>query len=239
MLAKIQKLVQLVQKKQYLRGLTKGVAAGIEHTYLTHLVDKLHTIIDVGANKGQFSLFARVSFPGSIIFAFEPLKEPRAKYSQVFHLDDLTTLYPFAIGPNNQTTDINVSRHNDSSSILPISDLQTKIFPRTEKVGIEEIEVRTLCEVLALADIKRPSLLKLDVQGFELEALKGCESLIENIDYLYLEVSFVELYTGQALAGELVSYLHNLSYRLVSVGNVKNSNSGAAIQADFLFSKAC
>ncbi len=75
------------------------------------------------------------------------------------------------------------------------------------------------------------------MQGFELEALRGCESLFGCFRYVYCECSFVELYDGQALAHEVIDYLSQHGFKLAGVYNMTYDKQGIAIQADFLFNR--
>lgn len=79
--------------------------------------------------------------------------------------------------------------------------------------------------------------MKLDVQGFELEALRGCENMLDRFRYVYCECSFVELYEGQALAHEIIDYLSQHKFKLTGVYNMTYDKRGIAVQADFLFSR--
>ena len=94
-----------------------------------------------------------------------------------------------------------------------------------------------LADFVSAGDIKAPAMLKLDVQGFELEALRGCEDLLECFSYVYAECSFVELYTGQALADEVILWLRERNFHLRGVYNVFYDKKGQAIQGDFLFKR--
>ena len=89
--------------------------------------------------------------------------------------------------------------------------------------------------VLDPKDIKRPALIKLDVQGFERQALEGCRSLLLMFSNVYVECSFVELYAGQSLAHEVISFLDEFGFVLVGVYNLSYDKKGVAIQGDFLF----
>ena len=100
---------------------------------------------------------------------------------------------------------------------------------------IETIRQAPLHELLAAEQLQRPSLLKLDVQGFELQALQGCQAYLPLIDWVYAECSFVELYEGQALADEVIAWLREQGFVLVGVYNMSYDREGRAIQADFLF----
>ena len=62
------------------------------------------------------------------------------------------------------------------------------------------VKVKPLDHILTPDELKKTTLLKIDVQGFEIEVLKGCNALINKISYIYVECSFLELYQGQALA---------------------------------------
>ena len=130
---------------------------------------------------------------------------------------------------------IHVSRQDDSSSLLPITSLQNKLFPGTGEKEVRTIKVRPLDAVLDRKDIEKPAFLKLDVQGFERQALEGCKSLLPLFSYVYVECSFVELYSGQSLAHEIISYLDNCGFALSGIYNLSYDKSGKAIQGDFLF----
>ncbi|MGA7966535.1 MAG: FkbM family methyltransferase, partial [Gammaproteobacteria bacterium] len=84
-------------------------------------------------------------------------------------------------------------------------------------------------------EIASPALLKLDVQGFELPTLQGCEDLLSRFAWVYVECSFIELYEGQALADEVITWLRERGFALSGVYNMSYGRSGRAIQADFLF----
>ena len=177
---KLGKFCRLLPRCVWRRGLLHGVAAAVEHTVALKGL-ALNTVIDVGANKGQFSLFIRGLFPDAKIFAFEPIPMAANKACRLFR-DDPMFLLPtgsapggagLALGESSERAVLHLSRRADSSSLLPITDLQSQLFPRTEEVGTIEIEVVCLAEIIDSASIKSPSLLKIDVQGSELSVLKG------------------------------------------------------------------
>jgi hypothetical protein len=128
-----------------------------------------------------------------------------------------------------------VSKDDDSSSLLPVSDEQVRFAAGAETVGTESVAVYRLDEVLSAADIVRPALLKLDVQGYELLALQGCGRLLGLVDFIYAEVSFTTLYHRQALADEVVLFLLNNGFSLAAVNNPVFDSAGRCLQADFLF----
>lgn len=235
---KVRKLARICAVPAWRRSLiSHRVATGVEHEIvLRHLAD-VRLIVDVGANRGQFALCARHCFPQSRIVSFEPLAGPAGVCRSLFANDNNFVLHEVAIGPVLGEAIIHLSARDDSSSLLPISEAQDRFFPGTAETGTAMIHVSPLDACLAEAEIAAPALLKLDVQGFELEALKGCESLLDRFTWVYAECSFVELYTGQALADAVIAWLHERGLVLTGVYNMSFDSAGKPIQADFLFAR--
>jgi FkbM family methyltransferase len=231
------KLARIVGSNSYRRSLlTHRVLAGVEHE---SVLRKLHctTVLDIGANRGQFALVARRSFPEACIVSVEPLPAPAARFRAVFAADQRVTLHQAAIGPERGEATMHVSRRDDSSSLLPITDRQNALFPGTAEVGTARVKVALLRDFFSEDQIEPPALLKLDVQGFELQALRGCESLLNRFAYVYVECSYIELYAGQALANEVITWLRERGFRLSGTYNPTTDREGRIVQADFLFSR--
>jgi len=219
-----------------LRALVRyRVLAGAEHRHI--LGQDQATVVDIGANRGQFSLAVRQWATEARVFAFEPLAGPATRFRGVFRGDSRVTLHQAAIGPETGERAIHVSAADDSSSLLPISGLQERLFPGTGEVRTERIKVGRLTDFVSNEDMVAPALLKLDVQGFELEALKGCEDLLWRFSHVYAECSFVELYSGQALAHEIIAWLGGRGFNLSGIYNMGYDAKGKAIQGDFFFTR--
>jgi FkbM family methyltransferase len=208
------------------------VLAGIEHEPV--IPSCLVTAVDIGANRGQFSLALQAFAPDCRVFAFEPLQGPASIFKRVFAGRPKVALFNAAIGPLAEQRMIHISRRDDSSSLLAISQRQVETFPGTEEIGKCEVGVAPLDAFVATQDLQRPCFLKIDVQGFELEVLKGCEALLGSFDYVYCECSFVELYADQALAPEIIDWLKARGFGLRGVYNCTYRGS-SCVQADFLF----
>jgi FkbM family methyltransferase len=210
-----------------------GVAAAPEHRHV--LGPELATVVDIGANRGQFCLAVRRWAPGARVFSFEPISGPATRFRKVFQEDLQVVLHQAAIGPRTGDATIHVSAADDSSSLLPISKVQESLFPGTGEIRTETIRVGRLSDFISAKDIVAPTMLKLDVQGFELEALCGCEDLLDRFTFVYAECSFVELYSGQALADEVIAWLRERGFKLSGAYNMQYDRNGRAIQSDFLF----
>jgi FkbM family methyltransferase len=235
-LAQAGKAVRLLARPTWRRGLRYGVAATIEHRPLERLV-RPRTVVDIGANKGQFTLFALVAFPGCRIHAFEPLPDPAARFRRVLGDVEEVTLHERAVGPEEGEAVMHVSTREDSSSLLPISERMEVLFPGTAECGTRQIRVAPLASELGPDDIVRPALLKLDVQGYELEALKGCESLFPCFDWVYAECSEVELYKGQAMRADIEAFLRQHGFIPEASLNRTEREGVGLVQCDVLFSR--
>jgi len=217
------------------RALRFGVAASIEHEAAFRNYT-FRTIVDVGANVGQFALFALKRFPKATIYSFEPLEDCWNKFDSVIGPDTRVRLYRYGIGQEDSTSLINVTNENDSSSILTPSGAQEESFG-TVVVERKNIELRRLASLLTSNDLVAPALLKIDVQGFELDVLKGSKELLNCFDCIYVEASYVELYRYQALAGDVVGFLQENGFEMRGVFNQYADNKRGPLQADFLFAK--
>ncbi len=228
--------VLMGRDRLWLQALRRGAAPSLEHLSVLRLMTPA-LVVDIGANRGQFALATRHCCPDAVIHSFEPLAKPAAKFLRVFHGDARVHLHKSAIGAETGEATIHVSARDDSSSLLPIGDEQNRQFPGTAESGVESIRVGRLHDFIGDEDIVTPALLKLDVQGYELSALQGCEDLLPHFAWIYVECSFIELYLGQALADEVVAWLRERGFPLTGVYNMTYDTRGKVIQADFLFAR--
>jgi FkbM family methyltransferase len=219
------------------KALKHGVAPSFEHFEILQGLNNIKCLVDIGANVGQFSLLCKIVHPNAAIHAFEPLKGAADTFLNVLGHAANVQLHRHAIGSKAADQYINVTARSDSSSLLA-PDAQSQIFPGTHAVSKETVRVLPLQDVLSDADILSPALLKIDVQGYEGEVLKGSERLLDSFDWIYCEASFVELYSEQPLADEIISWLAARSFRLVSVSSDSEVlYEGRTVQADFLFKR--
>lgn len=196
------------------------------------------TVIDVGANRGQFSLLARELWPHSTIHAFEPLANPAAVFARIHGADRNVHLHQVALSERGGESEMHVAGRDDSSSLLPIGIHQTTAYPESAEVGRERVRTAKVEEILDMNGLRTPLLLKLDVQGYEdrlLAAMSG--SLVARAEFILCELSFVELYAGQALAGRTVRRLTKEGFDVAAVGSTAVHPGLGAIQCDFLFKR--
>jgi GDP-D-mannose 3',5'-epimerase len=214
------------------RALRSGVATDPVHDRLLSELQP-QMVIDVGANGGQFALAALEASPTTTVMSFEPQSGARERYRRAIS-DRRAELRPCALGARVGSAIMHVSKSDDNSSLLPILPEQERLFPGAREVGVETILVSTLDD--EIKDVPDRTLLKLDVQGFELEVLRGGGNVLRQVEWVLSEISFEGLYGGQARPGEVIALLAEHGFEISRVVHL-SMRGGRSIQADLLFER--
>ncbi|MFO1461405.1 MAG: FkbM family methyltransferase [Verrucomicrobiota bacterium] len=234
LIGKLNKVIFSLSHPRCWVPLSRGVAPAIEHASVLADVD-CDLLLDVGANRGQFSLISRVVHPKLRIQAFEPQPGEAAVYRSLFEGDPLVRLHEVALGDKAGEADLHISRRADSSSLLPIGELQAKLFPSTEEVGVHRVPVVTLDSLVSnWTDAQRIPLSSMS-RDVELSS-QGARVALQRCAFVYAECSEVPLYTGQALYPEVASFLQQEGFRPVRKAN-EQYVEGQLVQADHLFGR--
>lgn len=236
MITKARKLASLLARPRFAAALARHrVAAATEHLHPIRLTAAA-SLLDVGANKGQFSLAFRTLRRDARIEAFEPLGEAADAYAALFAGDPRVRLHRVAVGAEEGTATFHVADRADSSSLLRPGAGQREAFGvgAAREIAVPVLPLGALVDVAAFPG---PILMKIDVQGGELAVLQGFANL-EAVDFIYVELSFVELYEGQPLFDEVAAFLHARGFALAGVFNQVSTPAFGPTQADFLFSRA-
>ncbi|MCP1384365.1 FkbM family methyltransferase [Runella salmonicolor] len=194
------------------------------------------SVIDVGANIGQFTGAICRFFPNTKVFSFEPLPEC---YDQlVLNVKDNKNITPFNIALSDFNGNLKFNKNNltYASSALDITDYQKDKIPQTGTFST----ITVACAKLDELDlpILRPTLLKLDVQGLEKKVLDGANKFIKNVDYILIETSFVPMYKDEPLFDEMHQYLTFMNFEIVApIGFLQIGNNSIIQQLDILYKR--
>jgi len=229
---RLRKLAFCIARPATWKYLRKGIAPTIDHRDpLGNL--QFATVLDVGANRGQFALFSLTTWPSAKLISFEPLPGPAGLLRQTF--GDRIEVVQAALSDEIGQAEMYVTEQDDSSSLLPIGTNQEQISG-TKVASVEtSVPLVTLDSVLSERALVGPMLLKIDVQGNELKALRGAIASLSKIDMIYCECSYRELYVGQALAAEIIDFLGQHGFEIAGVFNQVSTLNLGPVQADFLF----
>lgn len=174
-------------------------------------------IYDIGANVGTWTLLAKAVFPSSEIHAFEPLPGHVKQFNQSTERIDRVVLHEIGLGSNTGSAVMNVTDFSDASSFLPLSDSGRRHWD-LGNVSETSVPIHRLDDWIRAHGLPNPNLIKLDVQGFELEVLKGATNALARSSAVLTEVSFFEIYEGQCLFHEVTRFLSDSGFHLVALG---------------------
>ena len=207
------------------------------------IIDKINTLnidmlFDVGANTGQSAIeYFNNGFKGSIV-SFEPLLNEYIILKQNSKKHKNWIVAPrMAIGDKDGYIKINVAGNSGSSSILPMMDTHLNAAPNSGYVGVQEVEIKKLDSISEIY-INESSIvfLKIDTQGYESQVLKGSSDLLKKAKGLHLELSLVELYSGQTLWKELIEQIEKMGFVLWSIEpGFSDLKTGKMLQIDVIF----
>lgn len=164
----------------------------------------MNGVLHIGAHYGQeVKEYDSVSIP--IIVLVEPLAKPFGELSRRFLSRKDITLINCAVGNKEETVSLYTETRNggQSSSILK-PKLHRDIFPKIVFNGIEKVYQRKIDN---MSIDRRINVFNIDVQGYELEVLKGARKFLSGIDYLICEVNKLEMYENCVLVEQLDKFL--------------------------------
>lgn len=189
-----------------------------EEFIIQSLLKKEATYIDIGANIGTLCLAANNRVNNLKIYAFEACSSTYKNLKRNFKLNKLTdaTTYQIALGEKNQ--EIKFSNLG--------SDDQNRVIKNNENVGKSVyLEMKTLDRVAIFPKI---SLLKIDVEGYELFVLKGAAKNLKNCEAIYFEYSPINTAKYHYQAVEIINLLETLNFSIyipqISQDQVKLTN---------------
>ena len=197
----------------------------------------IDAVIDVGANSGQFATEIRAAGYAGKILSIEPIAEAYEKLNARASKDPDWMTIRCAVGKANGELMLHIAGNSASSSFLDMLPAHEEAAPGTAYIGHERVIVRRL-ETLLLQHIPPDSrtYLKVDVQGYELEVLRGAGRLLNDIVAIQLELSLAQLYVGGPMADEVDAFVRASGYRLAGIEpGFAERKSGRLLQMDGIY----
>jgi FkbM family methyltransferase len=204
---------------------------------LSHLTPPILTVIDVGANRGQFAEAALRCFPFARVISFEPLP---GIFDDLAKLADLSQgrllAVQSALGEECGTGTTTMQMHldwNPSSSLLPTTSNAEQVFPEQRRQRTLDVPITTLDEFFSEnftrhERLDREILIKLDCQGFDDRVIRGGPRIFSQARACLVEINFDPFYAGQPsfltifelLSGHGMRYVGNLQQTYAQDGHV-------------------
>lgn len=208
---------------------------GLDIVFYRSVFDKalekynIDTVLDIGANAGQFAEEIHKQLPRAKIYSFEPLKDIFLRLQEKTNTIPNFKAFNIGLGEKNGSAEIERSSFSLSSSFLPMGTLHKKLYPKSAETYKETVDVRRLDDVTGEMNLSGNILIKIDVQGFENAVINGGKATISKAKVLLLETSFVELYVGQPLFDDIYRLLKPLGFKYIGRQNQHWNKAGDEI----------
>jgi FkbM family methyltransferase len=225
------------------RELRRTLKIDIVRTYntatLTHHLEevfkvyRIDTIVDVGANEGQFGAMAReLGFTGDI-HSFEPVKQTYDKLVRTAAHDARWTTHNLALGRQHGTLAINVSEGSVFSSLLKPNDYGAERFAGIKVQRQEQIEVSTFDRFMQKhIGGERRIFLKMDTQGYDLEVFGGAAASLNSICCILSELSLIPIYDGMTDYLETLATYQKHGFSVSGMYSVNRNDDLSLIEVD-------
>jgi FkbM family methyltransferase len=193
------------------------------------------TIIDVGAHRGavaeQLSRLYRPAFMGLV----EPLPQ-MAELLRAGRFAPRQKVFDSALGRSEGDARLHILASAPSSSLLDVAPGCDELFGRPmDTVQEIPVRIRTLDDIVAECELDHLDLLKVDVQGYEMEVFAGGEEALQKTRLIVSEVSFFEHYLGQPLFKAVYSHLNDRGFELRAMFGQLYDGQGIPLQCDAVF----
>ena len=175
-------------------------------------------ILDIGGADGVTAIKLYEHFQNAKVRVFEPIPDNIAVLTKNIHGKDAIELYPVALGSEKKETEMTITARITSSSLLDVNTrdlgndyMSTQLKPQ-QKI---RIKVDTVDSCMQAGDTVL--LMKLDVQGYELEVLRGAVNTLRSTQLIMAEVQNHELYKGAPMYHDIDAFLHDNGFVLMDM----------------------
>jgi FkbM family methyltransferase len=238
-----ERLAEISLERRRLARLRGTVAANLitPHIDSLELLDEIgrtskpNIIYDIGANVGTWTLLAKAIYPDVQVHAFEPLPIHIEKFKRLTSSLTGVSLHEIGLGSHSSRATMKVTNLSDASSLLPLTETGRKEW-HLQQVAEVSVQIERLDDWVCEHCLPSPELIKLDVQGFELEVLRGAERCLARANWVLSEASFKDFYDGQCRFEELVFFLASAGFAVSAFGQ-RTALGQPLIQADVLFAR--
>ena len=202
---------------------------------------RINCVIDVGANQGQFARNLRRSGYYGPILSFEPNPEDFSELSRLSENDALWRTFNVALGNEDGERQLHVMKSTVFNSFLSPRGTNSSFFdPGMEIVGTQEVKVRRLDSIME--ELLRPIgetriMLKLDTQGFDLQAFRGTERCMDRVFALQSELSVSPIYEQMPDYLEALRYYESFGFSLMNLSVVNRTRQQSILEYDCLMAR--
>jgi FkbM family methyltransferase len=174
-------------------------------------------VVDVGANRGNWTREARAYFPEAEFLMIEPQEQLRAHVEDVLQPGTKVRWVTAGAGDCRGKLALTVAPRDDSSSFIPTAGQAAAAgYPQTE------VEIRTISEMVASAGLPVPDMIKIDAEGFDLKALAGAAEFFGRTDIFFVEAAVCATGIPNTMAAVMAA-MDAIGYRMIDITDINRS----------------
>lgn len=190
-------------------------------------------VVDIGAYKGEWTAMARRIFPEAAFLMLEAQESQRETLEQVKVQSGSSANYRIALLGAENREGVDFHQYDEAPTGSSVLAAQVGTPGRLLKCRME-----TLDTILSREGFRRPELIKIDVQGYELEVLKGGKEALAAAEAIAMEVSLIEMYKGSPLMHEVITFMHEGGFQCYDIPTLMRNPSDYTLwQVDMIFVK--
>ncbi len=211
-------------------GINREPSLGFTLNYLKKWGFTPTHVIDVGAYHGEWTNFARAAYPRVKVLMLEAqeCKRPILQSVCARHSGDVR----FEIGPlgPEDGSEVSFAEMETGSSVFAEKSNRDRVVRKLVTKTLDTI-------VLAHPEFLTSQFLKLDVQGYELEVLRGAASVLSHCEFVFLEASLIPVNAGCPLMAEILGFMSERGFRIFDICSLMRRTDESLWQSDLLFIK--
>ena len=201
-------------------------------------VDQPHTVLDLGARNGWFLISWQDWCPNAKIHAFEPDQTAFEMLDNAYSGNDSVIISPFGVGESESTETFYFMPGSKVSSSFLEHDAHTwdQLKFETGEIEQRQLEITTLDNYTDKHSLDSIYLIKIDIQGYELRALKGAITTLTNTRYVLVESGIRPLYKNASTFTEVHDFMVDQGFHLMNFRAWHQGNN-VLMETDMLFRK--
>ena len=178
----------------------------------------INTILDIGANIGQSAVKFHHAFPNANIYCFEPVNHLYLKLEDNVRSYSNIYTYSDALGALPAKSKIYLTAHETTSSMIKPGYMKQA----------QDVNVITVDNFLETENIDKVGLMKIDVEGLDLDVLKGAEKTLKakKVQFILVECGFYKDLPNLVCFDTIRDYLHQFGYRVFGIYDQQLAWSG-------------
>jgi FkbM family methyltransferase len=203
---------------------------------------EMTTVFDIGANVGDISGLMLYYFPKATVYSFEPCSTTYQRLVNTIAktgFQDRSRTFRHGFFDEEMEATLNIASFHGANSMLELSDDFRRLHPHIQQVESEQIPLMRLDDFIAGQGIEHIDLVKIDVEGVELQILKGgSQTFSSKVDTVVMEISFVRNQRDSGEFIKLFQLMHDFGFAPAEIYDLSHAGGSGAwnlVQFDCVF----